>query len=64
MRFKKEANDPANAGLSIIRDMLHPVAVANPGVSSGDLWTAGKSPHCGRYLATLITNVASWCCCG
>jgi hypothetical protein len=42
MRFKQEATDPANAGLSIIRDMLHPVAAANPGVSSADLWTAGE----------------------
>ena len=43
MRFKQEASDPANAGLSIIRDMLHPVASANPSISSADLWTAGKS---------------------
>lgn len=41
MRFKQEANDPANAGLSIIRDMLHPVASSNPSISSADLWTAG-----------------------
>lgn len=40
MRFKQEATDPANAGLSIIRDMLHPVASANPTISSADLWTA------------------------
>jgi hypothetical protein len=40
MRFASEANDPANAGLSIIRDMLHPVQANNPGVSSADLWTA------------------------
>lgn len=40
MRFAQEANDPANAGLSIIRDMLHPVQVSNPELSSADLWTA------------------------
>ena len=40
MRFAPEASDPANAGLSIIRDMLHPVQTNNPGISSGDLWTA------------------------
>ena len=40
MRFKQEASDPANAGLSIIRDMLHPVQVNNPGISAADLWTA------------------------
>ena len=56
MRFASEANDPANAGLSIIRDMLHPVQANNPGVSSADLWTAAGaaaspvatgSPSCG-----------------
>mgnify|MGYP003385389921 FL=1 len=40
MRFAPEASDPANAGLSIIRDMLHPVQTNNPGISSADLWTA------------------------
>lgn len=40
MRFAYEANDKANAGLSIIRDMLHPVQVSNPSISSADLWTA------------------------
>lgn len=40
MRFAPEANDPANAGLSIIRDMLHPVQVNNPGLSAADLWVA------------------------
>lgn len=44
MRFAEEANDGANAGLSIIRDMLHPVQKANPGLSAADLWTfAGAS---------------------
>ncbi len=27
MRFSPESTDPANAGLSIIRDLLHPVKV-------------------------------------
>lgn len=40
MRFAYEANDKANAGLSIIRDMLHPVQKNNPSISSADLWTA------------------------
>jgi hypothetical protein len=48
MRFKQEATDPANAGLSIIRDMLHPVASANPSISSADLWTAGESSLASR----------------
>ena len=40
MRFALESNDKANAGLSIIRDMLHPVQINNPTISSADLWTA------------------------
>jgi ankyrin repeat protein len=40
MRFAAEANDEANKGLSIIRDLLHPVQVNNPGISAADLWTA------------------------
>lgn len=40
MRFAPEANDPANAGLSIIRDMLHEVQIKHPNVSAADLWTA------------------------
>jgi hypothetical protein len=40
MRFAEEANDPANAGLSIIRDMLHGVKVNNPSLSAADLWVA------------------------
>merc|ERR1711991_593578 len=39
MRFEPEASDEANAGLSIIRDMLHTVAKAHPEVSLADLWT-------------------------
>lgn len=40
MRFSAEASDEANKGLSIIRDLLHPVQVNNPGISAADLWTA------------------------
>ena len=43
MRFAPEANDPANAGLSIIRDMLHPVQKSRPNISAADLWTAAGS---------------------
>ena len=38
MRFEPEKSDPANAGLSIIRDMLHPVKVNHPELSEADLW--------------------------
>lgn len=38
MRFEPEKSDPANAGLSIIRDMLHPVIVNHPELSEADLW--------------------------
>lgn len=38
MRFEPEKSDPANAGLSIIRDMLHPVRVNHPELSEADLW--------------------------
>ena len=38
MRFAPEKDDGANAGLSIVRDMLHPVAEAHPEVSRADLW--------------------------
>ena len=30
MRFTPESTDPSNAGLSIIRDLLHPVKAMNP----------------------------------
>lgn len=40
MRFPLEASDGANAGLSIMRDMLHPVTVANPSLSTADVWVA------------------------
>mmetsp|Transcript_25770 Transcript_25770/g.41245 ORF Transcript_25770/g.41245 Transcript_25770/m.41245 type:complete len:406 (+) Transcript_25770:91-1308(+) len=39
MRFEPEASDPANAGLGIVRDMLHEVHVKYPDVSQADLWT-------------------------
>lgn len=42
MRFKPECDDDANAGLSIIRDMLHPVKVAHPELSRADLWGAAS----------------------
>ena len=40
MRFEPECSDGANAGLSIMRDMLLPVKHANPEVSHADIWTA------------------------
>eukprot|EP00051_Salpingoeca_urceolata_P019805 m.292482 g.292482 ORF g.292482 m.292482 type:complete len:222 (+) comp19487_c0_seq1:223-888(+) len=44
MRFERERTDPANAGLSIVRDLLHPVKVAHPEISYADLWAlAGVS---------------------
>merc|ERR1719261_1848609 len=39
MRFAPESTDDANAGLSIVRDMLNPVKDAFPGVSNADIWT-------------------------
>ncbi len=38
MRFPREANDPANKGLSIVRDMLYLVKQRFPEVSYADLW--------------------------
>jgi len=38
MRFEPEYSDPANAGLSIIRDILHPIHLKHPEVSLADLW--------------------------
>lgn len=43
MRFPVEANDGANAGLSILRDMLHPVKAKNEAVSTADVWIAAGS---------------------
>jgi catalase (peroxidase I) len=40
MRFKPESDDPDNAGLGIIRDLLLPVKRAHPDLSYGDLYTA------------------------
>lgn len=39
MRFSSEAGWGANAGLKIARDLLAPIAAANPGISTADLWT-------------------------
>eukprot|EP00339_Tiarina_fusa_P018520 CAMPEP_0117024954 /NCGR_PEP_ID=MMETSP0472-20121206/18486_1 /TAXON_ID=693140 ORGANISM="Tiarina fusus, Strain LIS" /NCGR_SAMPLE_ID=MMETSP0472 /ASSEMBLY_ACC=CAM_ASM_000603 /LENGTH=403 /DNA_ID=CAMNT_0004731543 /DNA_START=34 /DNA_END=1245 /DNA_ORIENTATION=+ len=39
MRFEPEISDPANAGLGIVRDMLHEVQKAHPEVSEADFWT-------------------------
>lgn len=40
MRFEPEISDPANAGLGIVRDMLHEVQKKHPEISEADLWTA------------------------
>jgi len=43
MRFEPEISDGANAGLSIVRDMLLPVQKKHPEIPIADLWTfAGK----------------------
>eukprot|EP01126_Amoeba_proteus_P057398 TRINITY_DN7302_c0_g2_i2.p1 TRINITY_DN7302_c0_g2~~TRINITY_DN7302_c0_g2_i2.p1 ORF type:complete len:344 (-),score=60.72 TRINITY_DN7302_c0_g2_i2:206-1237(-) len=39
MRFEPEFTDPANAGLSIVQDLLKPVKAAHPEISTADLWT-------------------------
>jgi hypothetical protein len=39
MRFEPESTDDANAGLSIVRDLLLPVKANHPEVSYADLWT-------------------------
>jgi len=39
MRFEPEKSDPANNGLSIVRDILHPVSANHPEFSIADLWT-------------------------
>mmetsp|Transcript_27053 Transcript_27053/g.92341 ORF Transcript_27053/g.92341 Transcript_27053/m.92341 type:complete len:416 (-) Transcript_27053:89-1336(-) len=43
MRFAPESADPANAGLSIIQDLLHVVKKRHPEISAADLWTAAGS---------------------
>jgi len=40
VRFAPESDDPDNAGLGIIRDLLHPVKNAHPDISYADLYTA------------------------
>eukprot|EP01113_Clastostelium_recurvatum_P014893 TRINITY_DN1816_c0_g1_i1.p1 TRINITY_DN1816_c0_g1~~TRINITY_DN1816_c0_g1_i1.p1 ORF type:complete len:415 (+),score=132.04 TRINITY_DN1816_c0_g1_i1:42-1286(+) len=40
MRFAPESDDPDNAGLSIIRDLLLPVKMEHPDISYADLYTA------------------------
>jgi len=43
MRYALEANDGANAGLDIARNMLEPLKKKYPGITYADLWTfAGK----------------------
>ena len=39
MRFEPEKSDPANAGLGIVRDMLHEVHKKYPDVSQADIFT-------------------------
>ena len=39
MRFEPESTDGANAGLSIVRDLLLPIKDRHPEVSFADLWT-------------------------
>jgi len=44
MRFEPESTDGANAGLSIVRDLLKPVKEKHPHISVADIWTyAGGS---------------------
>jgi hypothetical protein len=38
MRFEPEVSDPANAGLGIVRDMLHGARKEHPRVSMADMW--------------------------
>lgn len=43
MRFSAEANDGANAGLHIARDLLQPIKSEYPWISYADLWTFAGS---------------------
>ena len=43
MHYEPEISDPANAGLHIVRDMLHDVALKHPEVSKADIWTLAGS---------------------
>jgi len=38
MRFEPESTDGANAGLHVLRSMLHPVKLNHPEISTSDLW--------------------------
>lgn len=38
MRFEPEFTDPANAGLSIVQDMLKPIIANHPEISVADIW--------------------------
>jgi hypothetical protein len=39
MRYNPECTDPANAGLSIVQDLLKPVIANHPELSIADIWT-------------------------
>ncbi|KAF7724106.1 heme peroxidase [Apophysomyces ossiformis] len=39
MRFKTEAEDPANNGLNVARDLLEPIKAKHAWISYADLWT-------------------------
>ena len=46
MRFEPESTDDANAGLSIMRDMLKPVHDAHPDMSIADIWAIAGAMAC------------------
>jgi hypothetical protein len=46
MRFSPEKDDDANAGLSIISDLLKPVKAKNESVSNADIWTLAGGFAC------------------
>merc|ERR1712137_1316529 len=48
MRFQPEAEDPANAGLSIPRDILQLIKHKYPQLSYADLWTLAGCAAIGR----------------
>jgi catalase (peroxidase I) len=39
MRYKAEAEDPANAGLEVARQALEPVKAKHTWIDYADLWT-------------------------
>jgi catalase (peroxidase I) len=43
MRFEPEISDGANAGLSLMQDIIKPVKAKFPGLSYADLWTVAGS---------------------